>query len=127
VSGKLVLIVIGGLAVVGLGLMAVAPDTGAPAGSDASPKAATRVPAMADEGPSRFGEGTYEVPADIAPGKYRTDGGDGCYWARLSSTDGSLDSIITNGNTSGPAVVTVKRSDAAFQVMGSCRFEQAAA
>jgi hypothetical protein len=59
-------------------------------------------------------DGTYEVGVDIKPGKYKSAGGDGCYWARMSSLDGDLDSIITNNISDGPQTVTIKKSDKAF-------------
>lgn len=58
-------------------------------------------------------EGTHRVPQDVKPGTYRTSGGDGCYWARLSSLDG--DSIIANNLGNGPMTVTIKRSDKGFE------------
>jgi hypothetical protein len=62
-----------------------------------------------------FGDGTYRVGKDIRPGTYRTKGGDGCYWARLKSFNGSLDSILANDNASGPTLVTIKRTDRGFE------------
>jgi hypothetical protein len=35
-----------------------------------------------------FGQGTFIVRTDVAPGTYRSRGGDGCYWARLRTTAG---------------------------------------
>lgn len=62
------------------------------------------------------------VGTDIEAGTYKTTGpprpGDfwhGCYYARLSSTDGESGSILANGNFEGPNTVTVKASDAAFE------------
>lgn len=73
----------------------------------------------AQSGPrTTFSAGTYEVGADIEPGKYKTTGpaaGGSCYWARLKNTDGGFDAIIANGNTEGPATVTIAKSDAAFE------------
>lgn len=69
-------------------------------------------------------EGTYEVPADVKPGKYRTtgavDGPDGnCYWARLKSLDGgNADNIIDNNNSAGQQVVVIKASDKGFETAG---------
>jgi hypothetical protein len=64
------------------------------------------------------GDGTFLVGTDVKPGQYRgnTSGGD-CYWARLSSTSGG-DNIIDNGLSSGPQVVTIKRTDKAFESQG---------
>lgn len=58
-------------------------------------------------------EGTHRVPQDVKPGTYRTSGGEGCYWARLSSLDG--DSIIANNLSDGPMTVTIKRTDKGFE------------
>lgn len=63
-------------------------------------------------------DGTYRVGTDMLPGTYhsggRNPGGDtDCYWARLSSLNPTH--IIDNGmSASGPQVVTVQSSDAAF-------------
>src|SRR5664280_1652948 len=61
------------------------------------------------------GDGTYTVGTDIKPGTYKSSGGDTCYWARLSSTDGSLGSIIANDVGNGQSVVTIQASDKAFE------------
>lgn len=63
------------------------------------------------------GEGVFLVGTDIKPGTYRgnVDGGQ-CYFARLGSADTS--DILDNGNFTGPVVVTIKRSDKAFQTTG---------
>lgn len=72
--------------------------------------------------------GTYLVGEDVPAGTYRTDGpGDGtfemCYWARLSGTSGEFDELIANGMEEGPATVTIRDSDAAFETRG-CTWEQ---
>ena len=59
-----------------------------------------------------FGDGEYQVGIDIAPGTYRSAGGDGCYWARLKTL--ATNSYIDNNNGSGPQVVEIKPSDGAF-------------
>lgn len=64
-----------------------------------------------------FGDGTYVVGLDVAPGTWRTDGQAGCYWARLSDLAGGMSSIITNDNGAGSAVVTIAPSDKGFQTM----------
>jgi hypothetical protein len=61
-----------------------------------------------------FGEGTYIVGVDIAPGTYQSRGGSGCYWEREASFTGSLTSILANDNASGQAIVTIKASDRGF-------------
>jgi hypothetical protein len=65
-----------------------------------------------------FEDGTYRVGKDIRPGTYRSHGGSGCYWARLRSFSGSLNAILANENESGPAIVTIKRTDRGFETQG---------
>lgn len=64
------------------------------------------------------GDGTFLVPSEARPGTYRSTVGDGCYWARLSGTGGELDDIIANDNPSGPAIVTIRSTDKAFESRG---------
>lgn len=64
---------------------------------------------------TRFGAGTFIVNRDIAPGTYRSGTGSDCYWARLRSFTGSLNSIVANDNPTGRAVVTIARSDRGFK------------
>jgi hypothetical protein len=72
-------------------------------------------PAPEPTGPkTSFTDGTYEVGVDIAPGTYKTSGGNGCYYARLSSLDGDLQSIITNQIANGPAAITILDTDKGF-------------
>lgn len=65
--------------------------------------------------PNSFSSGTYEVGLDIQPGRYRSPGGDGCYWARLD--DGQ--EIIDNNLSDGPTVFDVAESDA-FVELNRC-------
>lgn len=58
--------------------------------------------------PNSFSTGTYEVGVDIPPGKYRSPGGDGCYWARLAEDQTD---ILDNNLSDGPSVFTVQPSD----------------
>lgn len=58
--------------------------------------------------PNSFGTGTYEVGVDIQPGRYRSPGGESCYWARLAEDQSD---IIDNNLSSGPSVFTVVESD----------------
>lgn len=65
---------------------------------------------------NEFGDGTWEVGVDIEPGRYRTDPGDGCYWARLRSRGGGVDAIIDNNNArGGQEIVEIAASDAYFE------------
>ncbi len=68
---------------------------------------------------SQFGDGTFFVGPEVAPGTWRaSDGGRGCFWSRLSnflSGDGmgiDRSGIIASGAVrSGEAVVTISATD----------------
>ena len=82
---------------------------------------APRSTAAGPSGPlTTFGEGTWEVGVDIAPGKYKTTGSTGisCYYARLKQNDGSLHDIIDNNIQDGPVTVVIKSSDGYFETRG---------
>lgn len=62
-----------------------------------------------------FGEGLWLVGDEIAPGLYQTlDGGDSCYWERLSGLGGTMDEIVANEIGHGQEVVEISASDVAF-------------
>jgi hypothetical protein len=61
-----------------------------------------------------FGDGTYIVKTDLDPGTYKSSGGLGCYWERLSGFGGTSAEILANNNVDGPTIVTVEASDAGF-------------
>lgn len=65
-----------------------------------------------------FSDGVYIVGTDIAPGTWRTSGGDSCYWERTSGFGGTLDQTVANDFTSGSAVVTISAGDAGFRTSG---------
>ena len=97
-----------------LAFVNAAADTYCP---EITPPAPAPPPGPADN----FYSGTHVVGVDIEPGTYRTTGpvGDGlCYWARLKDTSGDFEAIITNGLPEGPATVTIKASDGAFETSG---------
>jgi hypothetical protein len=78
--------------------------TAAPAPTRPKPVAAT------------FGDGQFAVPGEVKPGTYRATNPDGnCYWARLKGFSGDLDDLLANGNPSGPARVTIARTDKGFE------------
>lgn len=81
-------------------------------------------PEPAGPGTTIDGDGTYVVGEDIAPGTYRTEGGPGCYWARLADFNGDFDSIITNGFGDGQQVVNISANDAAFEASGCGTWSQ---
>jgi hypothetical protein len=62
-----------------------------------------------------FGNGDYIVGTDIAPGRYRSSGREGCYYARLRGFGHTLDDLITNENTNDAAVVTIAATDKGFE------------
>jgi hypothetical protein len=64
-------------------------------------------------------DGTWLVGVDVKAGTYRSSNSGDCYWARLKNTNGDLDSILANGN-GGNQVVTIKRTDKAFESANGC-------
>ncbi|MBA2889904.1 hypothetical protein [Nonomuraea soli] len=82
---------------------------------------ATQPPAQATDGPLG-GMRVLLVGTDIQPGTYRTTGlapgQQQCFWARLSSTDPALDSVIDGGMATGETTVTIQPTDKAFQTSG---------
>jgi hypothetical protein len=60
--------------------------------------------------------GIYVVGEDIQPGTYkaRAAEGDSCYWSRLDKDN----EIIDNSDSEGRSVVTIKKSDYAFETSG---------
>ena len=66
-----------------------------------------------------FGDGTYLVGVDIAPGTWRNDDSSGgCYWARLNGFSGTLDEIEANAFTYDPQIVTISSGDEGFFTEG---------
>jgi hypothetical protein len=73
--------------------------------------------------PGIHGDGTFLVPSEVRPGRYRaTVPADsyGCYWERLKGTSGSFSDIIANGNGEPGArmTVTIGTTDKAFHTEG---------
>jgi len=62
-----------------------------------------------------FGAGAYIAGTDIESGTYRNSGGNNCYYERLRDFTGGMNSIIANGNTNNPTIVTIAPTDAGFQ------------
>lgn len=64
-----------------------------------------------------FGEGTFQVGAEVAPGTWRSsdETADSCYWERLSGFSGEFADIEANGISDGIAIVTVVASDVGFR------------
>jgi hypothetical protein len=89
-----------------------------PTGAPAAPATTTPARLPAPKAPTIAEDGVFLVGTDIKPGTYKAAGGDTCYWARLKNTAGELDSIIANGIGSGRQVVTIRKTDAAFETRG---------
>ncbi|KQM82111.1 hypothetical protein [Agromyces sp. Leaf222] len=68
---------------------------------------------IANRAASFGGDGMFRVGIDVQPGTYYTSGTstDYCYWERLSSGDGSFDSIIANDIGAGRRMITIASSD----------------
>lgn len=76
-----------------------------------------------DEPLSSFGDGWYAVGPHIAPGRYRSTGGDFCYWARLSGFSGEFSDLSANDIVEGQTLVDIGPNDAGFQSSGCGTFE----
>jgi hypothetical protein len=88
---------------------------------------ALAAPTHAVPGTTISGDGTYRVGVDIQPGVYRSQGGSGCYWARLSGFSGGLGDVIANNFGAGPQVVQIAATDAAFSTSGCSTWTLASA
>jgi hypothetical protein len=88
----------------------------------------TWVPATAT-GPkaTTFGEGTWRVGVDVAPGTYATVAEADCYWARVKNFTGGMDAIIANANKNSGAkvTVTIKATDKGFVSRGCGTWKKA--
>ncbi len=93
----------------------VSKSTASPFPVSVSPPALPPTPISTPSPTTSFGPGTYLVGIDIQPGIYKGIS-DGCYWERLSSTDGELRSIIANDivGSKHQFYVAIKESDFAF-------------
>lgn len=80
------------------------------------------VPELSDPPRTEFGEGSWIVGSQIAPGRYRSSGpgpdDSSCYWARLSGLSGGFEEIIANNLAEGPAVVDIAADDVGFETSG---------
>jgi hypothetical protein len=64
-------------------------------------------------------DGKYIVGTDLSAGKWRSSGGDYCYWARLSGFGGTLSNIIANDNVlGGSTIITIRSTDKGFETKG---------
>ncbi|MGE0825519.1 MAG: hypothetical protein AB7G75_24680 [Candidatus Binatia bacterium] len=60
-----------------------------------------------------FGDGVYLVGTDIAPGTWRTNSPESCYWARLRGFTNSLGDIISSAILE--EIVTIAETDKGFR------------
>lgn len=104
------------------------PTPAAAPSSNTAPAAtapATQKPAAPSGPATSFGDGTFKVGEDIAPGSYKTNGprsgSPTCYWARLADDSGN--NIIANDNSQGATRFTTKKGEY-VQIIG-CDFVQA--
>ncbi len=65
-----------------------------------------------------FGDGTYFVGKDIAPGTWQASGGDGCYWETLSNFSGQFRDIHANDFLVGGTIVDIRAEDTGFKTQG---------
>lgn len=73
--------------------------------------------------PSGFGDGTYQVGSEVAPGRYQATEVESCYWERLAGLGGDFDDLIANRLVTGQAIVEVDPTDVAFSSSGCGRWE----
>lgn len=72
------------------------------------------LPAITESPAAPFGDGTYVVGTDIAPGTWRADSPERCYWARLRGFSGQTDDSIASAYA-GRAIVTITAADKGFK------------
>jgi hypothetical protein len=113
--------VVGIFALASLGVYGASAGTG----GEASGPAMKTVPAVASavdtvDSPivTVDGDGTYLVGDDIRAGRWKSAGGEMCYWARAADDSGDLSALIANHVGPGRQVVTIKDSDGVFITSG---------
>lgn len=79
-----------------------------------------QIQAVMNTAKTMFGDGTFLVGTDIEVGTYRGNSshGDNCMWERLSGMGGTFEDSIAFDNPTGPAIVTIKKTDKAFKSDG---------
>lgn len=63
-------------------------------------------------------QGKWVVGVHFEAGTYQAEGGDSCYWERLSGVSGEFDDILANDLPGGSAIVEISSSDFAFNSSG---------
>jgi len=75
----------------------------------------TNTPPPTSGAATTFGDGTFRVGVDIAPGTYKnSDSSQACYWERLNSFDDSEDAVIANNISTAQMIVTISPTDVGF-------------
>jgi DnaJ domain len=68
--------------------------------------------------PEPFGAGTWLIPQEIAPGRWRnSDSSEGCSWALLNGLDGGPSAVLTSGVSNDTQTVLIS-SEVAFHSRG---------
>lgn len=89
--------------------------TPAPAASSAKPAPVKTV--------TTFGDGMWEVPGEVKPGRYKTvvpTDSINCYYEVMKDFEGNIDSILTNGNQ-GPGkqvIMSIPKAAQGVEVSG---------
>ena len=66
-----------------------------------------------------FGNGTWLVPHEIAPGKWQnSDSSEGCSWTQLSGLSGEPSAVIASGVTNSIATMEITGGEMAFDSWG---------
>jgi hypothetical protein len=71
-----------------------------------------------DEPLATIPQGKWVIGVQINAGIYQAEGGDACYWERLSGVSGEFGDIIANDLPSGSAIVEISENDYAFNSSG---------
>lgn len=91
------------------------------AGPSTMPGQSTRPAAQVPSNPRVATEiaqkGTYLVGSQLRAGRYQSEGGVSCYWARLRDVAG-VPTVVAEGNGTGPTTVWIRKADSAFRTSG---------
>lgn len=71
-----------------------------------------------DEPLATIPQGKWVLGVQINGGTYQAEGGDTCYWERLSGVSGEFGDITANDLPSGSAIVEISENDYAFNSSG---------
>ncbi len=88
-------------------------------GGFTSSRCGTWIPYQPDPTPRvTFGDGTWAVGGQIAPGNYQPAAGDGCDWRRLRDFQGVAGSSIETGSADNSTSVVIQPTDVGFSSTG---------